>query len=63
LVNTTAPEHYEKHIYWRRLQYDDSCVDLKPFVLDQFNDYAQAEFKAWQVGLRRVRVLSYRGSQ
>ncbi|GMI37317.1 hypothetical protein TeGR_g6329 [Tetraparma gracilis] len=49
LVNTTAPEHYEKHIYWRRLQYDDSCVDLKPFVLDQFNDYAQAEFKAWQV--------------
>jgi len=49
LVNETAPAHYEAHQYWRQLSYDNTCTDLKSFVLDQFNDYAQIEFKVWQV--------------
>jgi hypothetical protein len=37
LVNTTAPQHYEVHPFWKDIVYDDSC-DLAPFVQQQFDN-------------------------
>ena len=37
LVNTTAPQHYAVHPFWKDITYDDSC-DLGQFVQQQFEN-------------------------
>lgn len=43
LVNTTAPEHFAVHPFWKDVTYDDSC-DLHAFVQQQFENKFEFEF-------------------
>lgn len=56
LVNTTAPEHYAIHPFWKDVAYDASC-DLAPFVEQQFNN--TFEFIVFGRVLKAILVLAF----
>ena len=50
LVNETNADHYETHIHWRDVNYNESlCPDLQGFVDQQYGDLSRREFNLFKL--------------